>query len=414
MDDDQLKPKIGKEFGSLEEAWMFWNDYARRTGFGARKHSSTKSKKTGEIITYRYVCCKEGLKDEGKGERQSSRQRGETRTNCKALMVVSYINQKFKITRFDEEHNHPLHTQDTVHLLVSQRNLSEVDACKIDLARKSGLQQKATFDLMSTYAGGKANVGYTRIDVQNYLQSKKKRSLKYGEVRYLFEYFQQQLAINPAFYYKYQVDTEEHITNVFWADAGMLIDYAHFGEVVALDTTYGTNSGNRPLAIFSGFNHHRSAVIFGAALMFDETTESFKWVLETFLDAHMQKKPNTVFTDQDQAMARALSEVLSDTKHCLCTWHLKQNGIKHLGNLMKGGSHFLTYFCKCMSKITEVDKFEEAWSQLLSSYDVHENRWLKSMYDIKEKWAWCISQNDIVFRRKNDIDRLLHMLKKNI
>ncbi|XP_054778388.1 protein FAR-RED IMPAIRED RESPONSE 1-like [Prosopis cineraria] len=342
MMEDELKPKIGREFGSWEEAWEFWQEYAKNTGFEPRKYNGTNSRKDGSLITYRYVCCKEGCRKEGKKETYSSKYRAETRTNCKARMIVSFIDQKYKITKFDEEHNHPLHTPATRHFLASQRNLSEVDAYGIDLARKSGLQQKATFDLMSTYA---------------------------------------------------EVDTEEQITNVFWADAGMLIDYALFGEVVSLDTTYCTNCDHRPLAIFSGFNHYRSAVIFGVALLYDETTMSFKWLLETFLDAHMQKKPETVFTDQDQAMARALSEILPDTKHCLCTWHLKQNGIKYLGNLMKDGSHFLTDFCKCMSKISEEDKFEDAWSQLISSYDVHENTWLISMYKIKEKWAWCSVKN---------------------
>ncbi|XP_028778696.1 protein FAR1-RELATED SEQUENCE 5-like [Neltuma alba] len=391
--EDELKPKIGKEFGSWEEAWTFWQDYGKRIGFGPRKYNGTKSRKDGSLITYRYVCSKEGVRKEGKQETYSSKFRAETRTKCKAKMIVSIVDGKYKVTKFNEEHNHPLHTPETIHLLASQRNLAEVDAYGIDLARKSGLQQKATFDLMSTYAGGKANLGYTRVDLQNYLQSKKQRSMKYGEVRCLFEYFQKQLAANPAFYHKYQVDTEEEITNVFWADAGMLIDYALFGEVVSLDTTYCTNRDHRPLAIFSGFNHYRSTVIFGAALLYDETTVSFKWLLETFLEAHMQKKPKTVFTDQDQAMTRALSEVLPHTKHCLCTWHLKQNGIKHLGNLMKDGSHFLSDFCKCMSKISEEEKFEEAWSQLISSYDVKNNPWLISMYNIKEKWAWCYVKN---------------------
>ena len=134
-------------------------------------------------------------------------------------MVVSLVDQKLKITGFNEEHNHPLHTQETVHLLSSQRNVSEVDAYEIDLARNSGLQQKATFDLMSTYAGGKANLGYIERDMRNYVQSRRKKSMKYGEVRCMFEYFQKQVMANPAFFHKYHVDEEEHITNVLWADA---------------------------------------------------------------------------------------------------------------------------------------------------------------------------------------------------
>jgi ABC-type uncharacterized transport system auxiliary subunit len=37
------------------------------------------------------------------------------------------------------------------------------------------------------------------------------------------------------------LDAEEHITNIFWADAQMIIDYKLFGDVVSFDTAYRTN-----------------------------------------------------------------------------------------------------------------------------------------------------------------------------
>jgi len=39
-------------------------------------------------------------------------------------------------------------------------------------------------------------------------------------------------------------------------------------------------------------------------------------------------------------MRKALVEILPK-KYGLCTWHLMQNAIKHLDNLMKGESHIL-------------------------------------------------------------------------
>jgi hypothetical protein len=61
-------------------------------------------------------------------------------------------------------------------------------------------------------------------------------------------------------------------TNIFWVDARMIIDYAYFGDVITFDTTCGTNKELRPLGVFTGFNHHRGVVIFGVALLYDETT----------------------------------------------------------------------------------------------------------------------------------------------
>ena len=56
-----LTSRLGKEFDNLEEACRFWNEYACKVGFSARKNGATKSKKDKEtIVFYRYVCLKEG------------------------------------------------------------------------------------------------------------------------------------------------------------------------------------------------------------------------------------------------------------------------------------------------------------------------------------------------------------------
>ena len=169
----------------------------------------------------------------------------------------------------------------------------------------------------------------------------------------------------------------------------MLINYHYVGDVISLDTTYCTNRDHRPLANFSGFNHYRGGVIFGAALLYDETIDSFKWLFETFLQSHKHKMPQTIFTDQDQVMARALREVMPKAKHGLCTWHIMRNGIKYLGNLMKDGSHFLCDFKKCMYDCEEEIEFEASWRTLLLDYNVEANTWLNSIYQIKEKWEAC-------------------------
>jgi len=183
----------------------------------------------------------------------------------------------------------------------------------------------------------------------------------YGEAASLLKYFQEQINKNPAFHYAVQLDNEEKITNIFWADARMIADYFYFGNLMIFDTTFGTNKELRLLAVFTGFNHHRGVVIFGAALLYDETVESFKWLFGSFLDAHAGKKTRSIFTDQDAVMAKALGEVMHETWHGLCTWHIMQNGIKHMGNFMKDDSHFLRDFKSCMFEYDDSVEFENAW-----------------------------------------------------
>ena len=41
------------------------------------------------------------------------------------------------------------------------------------------------------------------------------------------------------------------MTNIFWVDARMVIDYTNFGDVVTFDTTNGINKELGPLGVFT-------------------------------------------------------------------------------------------------------------------------------------------------------------------
>jgi zinc finger SWIM domain-containing protein 3 len=78
--------------------------------------------------------------------------------------------------------------------------------------------------------------------------------------------------------------------------------------------------------------------IFGVALLYDETIESFVWLFENFLEAMSRKKPITIFIDQDATISAALQIVMPEMYHALCSWYMWQNANRHLGYLLKGGS----------------------------------------------------------------------------
>lgn len=93
-------------------------------------------------------------------------------------------------------------------------------------------------DLMSKKVGGSSDCGYTLPDQKNDIRKRRKRSLVNREVNFLLQYFQRKLVDNPTSYHAYQIDAENRITNVFWADAEMLVDHGYFGDVVFLYSTY--------------------------------------------------------------------------------------------------------------------------------------------------------------------------------
>ena len=62
--------------------------------------------------------------------------------------------------------------------------------------------------------------------------------------------------INPEFFYDYDVDADNRVRNVFWANASCKGSYEDFGDCVTFDTTYETNKFHMPLGVFVGVNHH--------------------------------------------------------------------------------------------------------------------------------------------------------------
>ncbi|XP_062205227.1 protein FAR1-RELATED SEQUENCE 5-like [Phragmites australis] len=211
--------------------------------------------------------------------------------------------------------------------------------------------------------------------------------MAYGQVGSMLMFFQDKIIENPSFQYALQMYCEEQIANIFWANTKMITDYAHFGDVVSFDTMFGKNKESRPFGVFVGFNNFRETIVFGAALMYDETFESFKWLFETFLKAHNGQQPKTMYTDQDFAMGKAVGEVFPEAWHGLCTFHIMQNAIKHLTQEKNEESSVLSYFSACMYEYEDEAKFEEAFDMMRKK--VSKQTWLDSIYKLKEKWVEC-------------------------
>ena len=157
----------------------------------------------------------------------------------------------------------------------------------------------------------------------------------------------------------YHHTVEKKLCRMFWADETMKCNYVAFGDVVAFDATFDTNkcvplhvyflfylsiySYKRKIITnsdivtnvffftiyrysmvfvpFTGVDHNQKCVTFGAALLSDETSASYCWMLECFLKTH-GKQPPLALTDQDVALRKAVVKMFPDSHHRLCMWHI--------------------------------------------------------------------------------------------
>jgi hypothetical protein len=67
-----------------------------------------------------------------------------------------------------------------LHLISSQRKISELQACEIEMVDASEIGPKASHELASHQVVVSFNLSYTHCDLKNYLRTKHKREMVYG------------------------------------------------------------------------------------------------------------------------------------------------------------------------------------------------------------------------------------------
>ncbi|CAN1184484.1 Protein FAR1-RELATED SEQUENCE 12 [Linum perenne] len=118
--DEQYWSKL--RFKTRDETYKFYTDYAHSTGFSVRKASSVRnnSSSSGETHYLRYVCNKEGYKEDSEldpknngklATKKRKRLRAEQRTGCTTIIVFHPDQDAgcYFINEWKDEHNHALH-----------------------------------------------------------------------------------------------------------------------------------------------------------------------------------------------------------------------------------------------------------------------------------------------------------------
>ncbi|XVE58596.1 hypothetical protein DITRI_Ditri04bG0182200 [Diplodiscus trichospermus] len=385
--------KVGIEFESDEHAYRFYNKYASLLGFSVRKDWVNRSKIHGQVVSRKFTCSKEGYRRKDLRDVNVKKHRKETRTGCLAHMIITrQPNGKYRVSHFEAIHNHDNINPNNGRTLQLQKELCFTQASENDQPKTLETQNPA-FDLMSRKFLVRESLDCLAADYENHLRSERVRDMKEGEAARLLSYFQRQHFENPSFFYAIQLDINDKVSNIFWADDNMVVDYNYFGDVVLLDTSCLTNRDFKPFVQFIGVNHHNQVVIFAAALLYDDTVESLEWLFHTFLESMSGKKPKVILTDQDATVVEAISSVLPETNHHICVWQMHQNALEHLSYILKDAEAFANDFRSCIYDHEDEDDFIHAWEAMLDNYNLKQNEWLRWMYREREKWAVLYGRN---------------------
>ncbi|KAJ1382616.1 Zinc finger, CCHC-type [Sesbania bispinosa] len=281
-----------------------------------------------EIRRLEFVCNKEGTRDKKHLQRKDRvrEARAITRVQCTARMRV-YLDMrsgKWKVSAFDDDHNHELTPPTYVHMMSAYRRLSESDKAQVDTLHAAGVRTCHIMSFMIGQKGGHGELGFCKKVMYNHIDKQKRANIEDGDAFAALCYLQGKYNSDPLMHCMFRTTDDGRLQDLFWCDGASRVDYQCFGDVIAFDTTYKKNKYNKPL-----------------------------WVLETFLEAMFGKEPSVVVTDGDAAMREAIR---------------------------------VEFKRMIYGKFTE-DRFEREWKNMVDKFGLSNNRWVQKMYDMKRLWA---------------------------
>lgn len=323
---------MGKSFANAEDAKTFFTIYAKLTGFSVRK-GTKRTRPNGDVKSITWLCSKEGFRHQKyfKVENRQREPKSITRTGCKVRMRVLQNKQsgRWVVREFISGHNHEVATEIESSFLRSHRNVSGGAFETAKSMSAAGMRVCHIIAYLIDQNGGMENATFLPKDLRNKLCAAE-NDVADADASRAIGYLQHKADLDMGLFAKYTVDSSRRLGNMVWADSTCRRDYGAYGHVVAFDSTYRTNKYRKPLLIFVGVNNHFRSVVFGFAMLHDESFETYKWVLETFIECMNGVKPKSVITDGDLAMKRAIANVLPDTVHRLCNWHIERNAMSNV------------------------------------------------------------------------------------
>ncbi|XP_047950650.1 protein FAR1-RELATED SEQUENCE 5-like [Salvia hispanica] len=168
-----------------------------------------------------------------------------------------------------------------------------------------------------------------------------------------------------TFMYEYEVDSRSPLMHLFWCDPIAKKNFMQFGDIVSFDTTYSTNRYSMIFAPFTGRDNHGRAFV-----------------------KCMGLSPKLIITDQDLGMKVVVENVLVDTRHRWCMWHIMAKVAEKVPKSLLGNSVFKKDLNSCVwSELIEPTEFEDKWNTVMETYELEDADWFVSMFESREFWV---------------------------
>ncbi|XP_074356381.1 protein FAR1-RELATED SEQUENCE 5-like [Apium graveolens] len=355
---NSVVPCVGIFFNTLDEAEIFYRDYGRSVGFEIIIRSNHRYSLGNGISSRLYIYRKGGRLGSSTtldvdDERKEKRRIRDVipRTNYSARMCITrrVKNDKWEVTLVKLEHDHDMVTSDKVQFMQMSKNIDLVTRALLELFDKSGIKTAKAMRFLGETWGGVEKLGFSNQDVRNVIRDIRRRVFDSGDAgsgMALLRQLKEKSFGN--FFYRVDLDEENKVRGLVWVNHRSLNAYTNFEDVVSFESTYRTNRYCMPFIPITWVNHHYQNILFGFALMRDETEISYKWVLKT--------------------------------------WHISNKFSEKLSDLYTQYPEFKGDFNDCLYKSLSPTKFVGKCEVLVDKYGLQDHVWLNDMCAIQDKW----------------------------
>lgn len=375
-------PEVGMVFKSHQEVSKFYKAYALRVGFGVSVRRSSFTKE-GLCLYLELMCCKGGG---NKRAEPKFRKRTSATTNCLArIRVKLWADGLLHLELANLDHNHPV-SPSMARFLSCNRYLSGFAKKRARLDESDAIEIEDEQVQSSTNGlGALEELLFGGTDCRSFVE-RGRLKLGEGDAEAIRLFFTRMQAKNSNFFNVIDLDDEGCTRNVFWADSRSRAAYQYYNDAVSLDTSYVINKYDMPLATFVGVNHHGQPVLLGCALLSDQTTETYLWLLKAWISCMSGHLPKAIITDKCRSIQIAVSQALPGVRHRFCLWQIMKRAPDKLGGLAEYRAVH-----KAMQKAVydslSAEEFEMEWGKMIELYGLRGNDWMSSLDECRHFWA---------------------------
>ena len=203
-------------------------------------------------------------------------------------------------------------------------------------------------------------------------------------------------ATGLGYFVQYLKDDDDSLVHLFLSHPECVQMVSSWYFVIIIDSTYNTNCFRKPVIQLVGVTPVRKNFSIGFALVDNEKTESYVWVLKCLELMLGRRQPTAFVTDKEQGLAAALRIIFPQTPHLLCIWHMKRNieaKIKYITSNAEMAEAFVHgRWNNVLYALTDAEFFTEWEDMVLSDWanigglmEYLGSEWLP----YKTQWAHC-------------------------